>query len=180
MNDKTQNIESSNQNFRISELVAACIESIEAGNTAALGQIVTTAERANWQLPKCPRYDLLIHAVIHRDYGVVDLLLERGANPNVVFCDCECIDDYEGLLEGHYVSALMLAINHQDSELVRLLLARGASLDLPIFVFWDGTRETCGDRIDSTGNVAMQAAAEKWLLQQEVSDDEVDERSRRL
>ena len=180
MNDKTQNIESSNQNFRISELVAACIESIEAGNTAALGQIVTTAERATWQLPKCPRYDLLIHAVIHRDYGVVDLLLERGANPNVVFCDCECIDDYEGLLEGHYVSALMLAINHQDSELVRLLLARGASLDLPIFVFWDGTRETCGDRIDSTGNVAMQAAAEKWLLQQEVSDDEVDERSRRL
>ena len=180
MNNKKQNIEPSNQNFRSSELVAACIDAIEEGNTAALGQIVTTAERANWQLPKCPRYDLLIHAVIHRDYGVVDLLLERGANPNVVFCDCECIDDYEGLLEGHYASALMLAINHQDSELVRLLLARGASLDLPIFVFWDGTRETCGDRIDSTGNVAMQAAAEKWLLQQEVSDDEVDERSRRL
>ena len=180
MNNKTQNIEPSNQNFRSSELVAACIDAIEEGNTAALGQIVTTAERANWQLPKCPRYDLLIHAVIHCDYGVVELLLERGANPNVVFCDCECIDDYEGLLEGHYVSALMLAINHQDSELVRLLLARGASLDLPIFVFWDGTRETCGDRIDSTGNVAMQAAAEKWLLQQEVSDDEVDEGSRRL
>ena len=180
MNNKTQNIEPSNQNFRSSELVAACIDAIEEGNTAALGQIVTTAERANWQLPKCPRYDLLIHAVIHRDHGVVELLLERGANPNVVLCDCECIDDYEGLLEGHYVSALMLAINHQDSELVRLPLARGASLDLPIFVFWDGTRETCGDRIDSTGNVAMQAAAEKWLLQQEVSDDEVDERSRRL
>ena len=130
MNNKKQNIEPSNQNFRSSELVAACIDAIEEGNTAALGQIFTTAERANWQLPKCPRYDLLIHAVIHRDYGVVDLLLERGANPNVVFCD--------------------------------------------------GTRETCGDRIDSTGNVAMQAAAEKWLLQQEVSDDEVDERSRRL
>ena len=180
MNNKTQNIEPSNQNFRISELVTACMEAIEAGNTATLGQIVTTAERANWQLPKCPRYDLLIHAVIHRDYGAVEFLLESGANPNVVFCDCECIDDYEGLLEGHYVSALTLAINHQDSALVRLLLARGASLALPIFVFWDGMRETCGDRIDSTGNVAMQAVAEKWHLQQEVFDDEGNEGSRRL
>ena len=180
MNNKTQNIEPSNQNFRISELVTACMEAIEAGKTAALGQIVMTAGRANWQLPQCPRYDLLIHAVIHRDYGAVELLLERGANPDVVFCDCERIDDYDGLLEGHYVSALMLAINLQDPGLVRLLLARGASLDLPIFVFWDGTTETCGDRIESTGNAAMQAAAEKWRLEQAVSDDEVDEGSLRL
>ena len=100
MNNKTQNIEPSNQNFRISELVAACMESIEAGNTAALGQIVTTAERANWQLPKCPRYDLLIHAVIHCDYGVVELLLERGANPNVVFCDCNALTTMRACWKG--------------------------------------------------------------------------------
>ena len=169
MNNKTQNIEPSNQNFRISELVTACMEAIEAGNTATLGQIVTTAERANWQLPKCPRYDLLIHAVIHRDYGAVEFLLAGGTDFGAHHLDEAQRSDPRAALEGAPPAAL-----------VRLLLARGASLALPIFVFWDGMRETCGDRIDSTGNVAMQAVAEKWHLQQEVFDDEGNEGSRRL
>lgn len=180
MKTKAQNTEASQLVIDANELVAQSMEAIEDDDFMVLGQIVKTSEQANWQLTSCPRYDLLVHAVRNRSYGVAKVLLDRGANPNVVFCDCERIDDYECLLEGHYVSALMLAINLQDPELVRLLLARGASLDLPIFVFWDGTTETCGDRIDTTGNAAMQAAAEKWRLEQAVSDDEDDEGSLRL
>ncbi len=33
MNNETQNIEPSDQNFEISELVAACMEAIEVGST---------------------------------------------------------------------------------------------------------------------------------------------------
>lgn len=173
MNNKAQNPETSQMAIDANELVAQCIAAIEDHDSIILGRIVQTDEQANWQLPSCPRYDLLVHAVRNRSHRTVELLLDRGANPNVVFCDCERIDDYESLLEGHYVSALMLAVNLSEGGLVQLLLARGADLNLPIFVFPDGNVETCGDRIDSSGNPAMRAAAEKWQMQQEVADDEL-------
>lgn len=173
MINKVQNPATSQQGIDASEFVAKCMEAIEDDNSITLGGIVKTDEQANLQLPSCPRHDLLVHAVRHRSHGAVELLLDRGANPNVVFCDCERIDDYESLLEGHYVSALMLAVNLSEAGLVQLLLARGADLHLPIFVFADGMVETCGDRIDSSGTPAMRAAAEKWLLQQQGADDEL-------
>ncbi len=96
MNNKAQNPETSQLNIGANELVAQCMEAIEHDDLMPLGQIVKTSERANWQLTSCPRYDRLVHAVRHGSYGAVDLLLDRGANPNVAFCDCERIDDLDG------------------------------------------------------------------------------------
>jgi hypothetical protein len=77
------------------------------------------------------------------------------------------------MMEGHYVSALMLAINLREDSVVELLIVHGASPEIPIFVFPNGMRETCGERIGERGTPAMRAAVERWQLMEEF-DIEVD------
>lgn len=164
----TNHMQSENAAMRlpatVAEAVLLAMSAIKEDDIEVLRQIVTTPYLANARLPHCPKTDLLVHAVRYRSRKSVEYLLRAGANPDVVFCDCDRIDDYDGVLEGHYMSALMLAINLRDDHLVAVLIDHGASPELPIFVFPNGMRETCADRIQESGSDAMRAAVERWRL----------------
>lgn len=152
--------------------IRLAMDAIENDDIQTLRQIVSTAEQANWRLPECPKWDLLLHAVSCQNTRAVEYLLETGANPDVVFCGCELIQDYDCLVEDHYKSALMLAINLGKDYLVSLLIDHGASPEIPISVYSNGMRETCADRIQESGSKAMRAAVERWRLLEESDDDE--------
>ena len=70
----------------------------------------------------------LIISSLDRDYSQTEKLLKKGLDPNIA----SSVGGFTGYLFGNY-SPLLIAVLHQDLELVELLLKYGANPDQPHF-----------------------------------------------
>lgn len=147
--------------------VEQAFDAIKRGDLADLAKLVTTVEQANW-LREGKAWCLLDEAVRCQSLSMVRWLLDKGANPNMLFRNDHQHNHLCGVATpGLYFSPLATAIREGLEEIVVLLLTRQASLDLPIwFDSKDGIR-TCRDMIVET---PMWPNIEAELIAQEIAN----------
>lgn len=116
---------------------------ISNGNLAGLGKLVRTTKEANWRRPD-QAWCLLDEAVDAKSSEMVQWLLAMGADPNTLFCADRLISAQHATAPAFYFSPFASAISNGQTAIVQLMLARGASLDLPYCISDEGTA-TCRD-----------------------------------
>ena len=113
--------------------INAAINAIKAGDFAALTRLVTTKYKANWHRSD-HAWSLLDQAVLSESVPMVGWLLDMGACPNTLFFEDRPIELHKARKCGMYFSPFASAIASGQSEMVILMLRKGASLDLPLLI----------------------------------------------
>ena len=94
---------------------------------------------------------MLDEAVQTASIDSVRWLLDKGANPNTLFFQDKPCGANQKRKEGLYFSPFATAISNGKTEIVLLMLSRGADLNLPTVWCGDDDFQTCRD-------VAMESA----------------------
>ncbi|MDI9408016.1 MAG: ankyrin repeat domain-containing protein [Candidatus Pacebacteria bacterium] len=105
------------KNLNPDELGAALFEAAKQGNFETFKILISAGANANYSFPcrgkGCPSYTVLFAAVESGDIRLVKLLIEKGADPN------------GGWYSGSAIGAVKIAINHNQLEMVKLLVNAG-------------------------------------------------------
>lgn len=122
----------------------AATKAVRAGNFVALSGLIKSPKQANWYASD-RAWCLLDEAVKAGSKGMVKWLLENGANPNTLFLHDKPYDIRKGCVRGWYFSPFASAMKSQNIEMVSMMLAHGADLNLP--VVWESLDDntTCRD-----------------------------------
>lgn len=109
----------------------AARKAVREGNLAALTGLVKSPKQANWYASD-RAWCLLDEAVKADSPAMVQWLLEHGANPNMLFLHDKPFDLSKGPVKGTYFSPFASAITHGNKQIVELMLAHGADINLPV------------------------------------------------
>lgn len=135
---------------------------VREGDLIALSRLVKKPSQANWYAHDCA-WCLLDEAVKAGSVAMVQWLLEKGANPNTLFYRDKPYDRSQGVAPGFYFSPFASAIRNGDQQIVQLMLAHGADIDLPFVCEADGDYSTCRHIAEQHG---MWPCIEAYLLGQ--------------
>ena len=122
----------------------AAKKAVREGNIAVLNRLIKSPNQANWYACNTA-WCLLDEAVKSGSATMVKWLLEKGANPNTLFMHDKPYDIRKGIVPGIYFSPFASAMNCQNEQMVSMMLAYGADLNLP--VVWESLDDntTCRD-----------------------------------
>lgn len=122
----------------------AATKAVRAGNFVALSGLIKSSKQANWYASD-RAWCLLDEAVKSGSTTMVNWLLEKGANPNTLFLHDKPYDIRKGIVRGWYFSPFASAMKSQNEQMVSMMLAHGADLNLP--VVWESLDDntTCRD-----------------------------------
>ena len=149
------------------EPVEKAFDAIKRGDLAGLDELVTTAEQANWLREGKP-WCLLDEAVRCQSLPMVTRLLDKGANPNMLFRNDHLHNHLlSAVIPGLYFSPLAAAIREGMEDIVVLLLTRGASLGLPVWYDVAEGLVTCQDMAVECG---LWSRIEARLIAQETAE----------
>ena len=114
------------------------------GNIAVLNRLIKSPNQANWYACNTA-WCLLDEAVKSGSATMVKWLLEKGANPNTLFMHDKPYDIRKGIVPGIYFSPFASAMKSHNEQMVSMMLAHGADLNLP--VVWESLDDntTCRD-----------------------------------
>ena len=147
--------------------VEKAFDAIKRGDLAGLDKAVTTAEQANW-LREGKTWCLLDEAVRCQSPPIVAWLLDKGANPNMLFRNDHLHNHLlDAVIPGLYFSPLAAAIHYGLRDIVVLLLAHGASLGLPVWYEESDGLVTCQDMAVKSG---LWPCIEAMLIGQETAE----------
>lgn len=128
----------------------AAKKAVREGNFVALSRLIKSPKQANWYASD-KAWCLLDEAVKAGSTAMVKWLLEKGANPNTLFMHDKPYDIRKGIVPGWYFSPFSSAMNCQNEQMVSMMLAYGADLNLP--VVWESLDDntTCRDMAVENG-----------------------------
>jgi hypothetical protein len=150
---------------------------IKLGDLSTVRKMIKTKKQADWYDPE-RAWCLLDEAVKVGSSEIVEWLLDKGANPNTLFYKEKPYDIRKGICGGMYFSPFASAIEAKQDSIIRLLLAHGADLNLPVISYGGAGVGTCRDLAEEHG---MLHCVEAQLISQAVGADGKDARnSKRL
>ena len=122
----------------------AARKAVREGDFVALSRLIKSPKQANWYSSDTA-WCLLDEAVKAGSAPMIKWLLEKGANPNTLFMHDKPYDIRKGIVRGWYFSPFASAMKFQNLEMVSMMLAHGADLNLP--VVWESLDDntTCRD-----------------------------------
>lgn len=122
----------------------AAKKAVRDDNFVALSMLIKSPKQANWYASD-KAWCLLDEAVKAGSTTMVKWLLENGANPNTLFMHDKPYDIRKGVARGWYFSPFASAMKLQNEQMVSMMLAQGADLNLP--VIWESPEDntTCRD-----------------------------------
>ena len=144
-------------------VINTAINAIRVGDLAALARLVTTKYQANWHRPG-QALCLLDEAVSSESVAILGWLLDMGACPNTLFFEDRPIAMHKARKLGVYFSPLAAAIHIEQTEMVILMLRKGASLDLPLCIRKGMKCTTCRDKLMRSG---IWPAIEAYLIERD-------------